>query len=339
MDTNTKMIKEDVIVSKVVGESDEKPSALMVFGFTGKSNEEGYLRLYLTPQLDDCVDIPTDTIYNSMEVPPPLSYFGGSLLWIGKESEVLHYDDKNQVFKASFAEGRKKNGKNDRTYADVLKGMYVSNEPEEMQNQSSPGIPGAPPRNNGQPDFFTNLFGQMMANMLSWYAQNAGQMAPQTGAVQQQQPVKQNVMPPLPFGQQGSQVPGTPAGAYSLQSPHILPSGLVEHNGVAMNVMAPPVNNGFQQAFNSFLPNNMMQQFVNNLQSQSQQPMGFGMPQPPAPAAGMQNQAGENPYQVQNSPQSGFPGNEEWPSVPASVKQTGLTVEQRQLLNNGGGIN
>lgn len=299
MDKKSNMIKEDLIVSKVVGDPEAQPEALMIFGFTGKSNEEGHIRLYLNPQLDDFVDIPVDDIYNTMEVPAPLSFFGGSLLWINKNSQLLHRDKDNRVFKAPFTEGRETNGKSPATYADVLKNMYASPTEAVPNSENTTPVP-APAAVDAQ-------------------NQSANPVNPvQYQTYQTPAPVQNGQDHTY---QQPGQTPGIPPFAFSLIAPQVSPTGLVKHSGV----MQPQPQNtwgGYNRNAHNQSGQNM-QDWWSGFQAARQETNTIG--NSVSPAAVSQGQ--------QNQSQAKIPPVDSWPAVPENIKTVEMTKDQQTMLN------
>lgn len=76
-------------VAQVVDDPTAPPQVLLLSGFPGESSVEGHARLYLDPELARWLEIPNDAILHSQEVPPHLSPFGGSYLWVDRHAELI----------------------------------------------------------------------------------------------------------------------------------------------------------------------------------------------------------------------------------------------------------
>ncbi|HEV3002382.1 MAG TPA: hypothetical protein VGW75_16690 [Solirubrobacteraceae bacterium] len=72
----------DDFVRKVVPDPANPPNAVVLEGFVGDSDAEGYVRVYGDPSLATWVDVPADAILHSVRVPEDRSPVGGSILWI-----------------------------------------------------------------------------------------------------------------------------------------------------------------------------------------------------------------------------------------------------------------
>ncbi len=93
-------------VDKVVKDPKAPPDALVLSGYLGTSSEKGHTRLYLDPQLSDCVEIPDGAILHSQEIPPEASPLGGSYVWIQRDAELIHGSPGGVRSKGTFLEGR-----------------------------------------------------------------------------------------------------------------------------------------------------------------------------------------------------------------------------------------
>lgn len=93
-------------VDKVVKDPKAPPDALVLSGYLGTSSEAGHTRLYLDPQLSDCVEIPNEAILHSQEIPPEASPLGGSYVWIQRDAELIHPGPEGTSSKGTFLEGR-----------------------------------------------------------------------------------------------------------------------------------------------------------------------------------------------------------------------------------------
>jgi hypothetical protein len=99
-------LKQDDLIAKLVKDPKAPPDALLLSGFLGASSEDDHTRLYLTATLDDYVEIPSDAILHTQEIPKDQSPLGGTLLWIKKDAELIHGKVGPNRTKAKFLEGR-----------------------------------------------------------------------------------------------------------------------------------------------------------------------------------------------------------------------------------------
>ena len=92
-------------VSKIASDPAKQPDTVLVSGYVGPASEQGHTRLYLDPELRTYVEIPNDAILHTQEIPPEQSILGGSLVWIPRNTELIHGTAVPRV-KATFLEGR-----------------------------------------------------------------------------------------------------------------------------------------------------------------------------------------------------------------------------------------
>jgi hypothetical protein len=72
----------DAWIGKLVTDPGSIPDVTVVTGFVGPAAEDGAVRVYLDPQLQQCMEIPVDAIVHREEIPKTSSLLGGSHLWV-----------------------------------------------------------------------------------------------------------------------------------------------------------------------------------------------------------------------------------------------------------------
>ena len=106
MAAETRRIKENPLVGKIVKDPNAPPDTLCLRGFAGASSEEGCIRLYFDNQFSDYVDVPESAILHSEDVPKEYSPFGAVYVWIERDAELTHGKAASERFKATFLQGR-----------------------------------------------------------------------------------------------------------------------------------------------------------------------------------------------------------------------------------------
>ena len=75
-------------ISELVSDPNEVPDVLRMSGYLGASPEEGYVRLYLTPDLTYSVNIKSEDILLEQPVPQTTDPLGAVNLWIKRNAEI-----------------------------------------------------------------------------------------------------------------------------------------------------------------------------------------------------------------------------------------------------------
>lgn len=84
--TNRKRVDSaDPIVQAVLSDSTSNTKYSVLSGFVGPSQRKGFVRIYLSLELDDYAEIEADEIIHRIDTSSPI---GGSLIWIKSESKL-----------------------------------------------------------------------------------------------------------------------------------------------------------------------------------------------------------------------------------------------------------
>ena len=75
-------------VKRIVGNAAAPPPLLLLRGYIGPSAQDERTRLYLSPDLAFWLDVPTDAIVHSQEIPPERDMFGATMLWVRQDADV-----------------------------------------------------------------------------------------------------------------------------------------------------------------------------------------------------------------------------------------------------------
>jgi hypothetical protein len=99
---DTRNLSEDPIVSALVPDPGQgPPNATVLEGYLGKSTDAGRWRLYLTPQLDQWVELEDGDILHSEK----LADEQGSRVWVRQGVELTHVQANAQRVQAEFLAG------------------------------------------------------------------------------------------------------------------------------------------------------------------------------------------------------------------------------------------
>src|SRR5262249_21394014 len=75
-------------ISELVTDPSDVPDVQRISGYLGASSEEGYTRVYLTPDLNYSVDIKNDDILLEQPVPHTTDPLGAVNLWIKRNADI-----------------------------------------------------------------------------------------------------------------------------------------------------------------------------------------------------------------------------------------------------------
>src|SRR4051794_23770165 len=88
--TKDDALKEHDLVKKIVTGPGQPGNAVLLVGYVGKSGSDDNVRLYLNLSFDEYVDIPKNSILHAAEAPEEVLQFGGSYIWIKKDTDITH---------------------------------------------------------------------------------------------------------------------------------------------------------------------------------------------------------------------------------------------------------
>ena len=81
------------------------PDVILLAGFVGKSNRAGYFRLYLTPQLNEYLEILQTDVVHQQTIPPTSNPLGGTLIWVKREAQLTHTKVATAQAQSQFLQG------------------------------------------------------------------------------------------------------------------------------------------------------------------------------------------------------------------------------------------
>jgi hypothetical protein len=100
-----KEIRIDDFTENLVKDPDNPPNLIVLSGFVGRSTRKGYVRLYLTPELNDYIEIPEEKIHHQEQVQKVQNSLGGSQLWIERETTIVRKKVESRTMQADFLQG------------------------------------------------------------------------------------------------------------------------------------------------------------------------------------------------------------------------------------------
>jgi hypothetical protein len=100
-----KELKQDPLVEKLKADPSEDPNVKMFTGYLGRSTQVGYWRLYLTPQLNEYLEINEEDISHNQSLATEQSPLGGTMLWIRRGANVQYTRTVSRQVQAEFLQG------------------------------------------------------------------------------------------------------------------------------------------------------------------------------------------------------------------------------------------
>jgi hypothetical protein len=97
--------KQDPLVDQLSPEPDSAGPFVLLYGFVGKSPQDGNFRLYSTPKLDEFAEIRSEDVHHSEPLTPAESALGGSRVWLKPGSVFKHTVVTSRQVQADFLGG------------------------------------------------------------------------------------------------------------------------------------------------------------------------------------------------------------------------------------------
>lgn len=98
-------LSQDELVTGLVPDSNRTPDVRMLSGFLGKSAQDGYWRLYLTPELNEYIEFSAQDVVHSQRIDPSQSPLGGTVVWLRREANLTHSRSMSGETQADFLQG------------------------------------------------------------------------------------------------------------------------------------------------------------------------------------------------------------------------------------------
>ena len=101
-ESDAKELKQDSLVEKSVPNPTQVPNVRVLRGFLGQASRLGYWRLYLTPQLNEYVELSENDIVNIQPVGGEKSAFGGTVLSVKQDAKLRWTRAESRQSQAEF---------------------------------------------------------------------------------------------------------------------------------------------------------------------------------------------------------------------------------------------
>jgi hypothetical protein len=97
-------LREHELVKKLV--KDGKPvDYLTIRGYVGKSDSVDAVRLYLSKEFNEYIEVKKKEILHAEEISPEELEFGGTCIWVEKDTEIIKVKIQSKKQQARFMEG------------------------------------------------------------------------------------------------------------------------------------------------------------------------------------------------------------------------------------------
>jgi hypothetical protein len=102
----SKALKQDSLVDQLMPDPTQiRPDVRAMAGFLGKSTRPGFWRLYLTPSMNEFVEIAEGDIIRSQSLTTEQNPLGGTLLWVKRDAELQLTHSTPLKAQAEFLQG------------------------------------------------------------------------------------------------------------------------------------------------------------------------------------------------------------------------------------------
>ena len=98
-------LQQDALVEQLASEPSQLQPMRILVGFLGKSTQEGYQRLYFTPDLSEYVEVPPGGILHTRPLPPEQSALGGTMVWVKGDTTLEYRRIVSSQVQAAFLQG------------------------------------------------------------------------------------------------------------------------------------------------------------------------------------------------------------------------------------------
>jgi hypothetical protein len=98
-------LRQHELIEKVLPDPSQLASLTTLSGFIGRSLQEGYWRLYLTPTLDEYVEIREDDIVHTQTLEPSQSALGRTVVWLRSGVTLQYTRFTSRQIQAEFLQG------------------------------------------------------------------------------------------------------------------------------------------------------------------------------------------------------------------------------------------
>ncbi len=100
-----KYLKEDLLVEKLRSDPSQNTDVRIVTGYLGKGTHDGSWRLYISPQLNEYLEISEEDIVHNQSLATEQSPLGGTVLWIKRSANLQYTRTISHQVQAEFLQG------------------------------------------------------------------------------------------------------------------------------------------------------------------------------------------------------------------------------------------
>lgn len=98
-------LRQDDLVDRLMPDPSQPQSLTILSGFLARSQQAGHWRLYLTPTLDEYVEIPEENIVHSRSLESGESALGGTMVWVRSSTPLQYTRTTSRQIQAEFLQG------------------------------------------------------------------------------------------------------------------------------------------------------------------------------------------------------------------------------------------
>jgi hypothetical protein len=76
-------------VSKIVTDPAQVPGVMLLSGYVGDAAQTDRRRLYVTPDLSQWIDIPSDAVLHVAHIPGPDNWLDAVMVWVKQDAQLF----------------------------------------------------------------------------------------------------------------------------------------------------------------------------------------------------------------------------------------------------------
>jgi hypothetical protein len=100
-----KPLVEESLIANLVPDPADVPDVKVHVGFLGKSSREGYWRLYMSPQMNDFIEVREEDIVHAKQFDAAHSPWGGTVTWIRADAKLTRTKTGARDIQTDFLRG------------------------------------------------------------------------------------------------------------------------------------------------------------------------------------------------------------------------------------------
>lgn len=98
-------LEENELVRRLTSDRSRSANLTVLRGYLGKSDREGYWRLYPTPDMKDFIEIAETDIVHSESLETRDNPLGGTMIWVNSDAEIIRTQTDRLGAQAGFLSG------------------------------------------------------------------------------------------------------------------------------------------------------------------------------------------------------------------------------------------